>query len=355
MKQNKTKRILALLFILAILTLSLVSCADIGNLERSESDDLTEALDEMNATDNRYFIVAFPGLGIEPIVLDSTLGNLGNLPLTLSGVITVVAVIAALIYAYFTVTKSGVSLSIFFKIAIFGLVGGIIGGRIYYLLAEFERYKDRPFIDIFNFLDGGMAIYGAIIGGALAMFIVCKIKKMSTMKMYDAAIPALLLGQVIGRLADFFGGRSYGLPVEEGSILYSLRMAIYPNIISDSFEYVHPIFLYESVWNLIGLILISIAFFKKKNFDGQIFFMYLAWYGFGRIFTEILRADSLYIGSVRISLLLGCLSFFAGVALLIYGVIEGKKRKLAGEEYESAYPLFKTKFSSSDKKDDSNK
>ena len=119
MKQNKTKRILALLFILAILTLSLVSCADIGNLERSESDDLTEALDEMNATDNRYFIAAFPGLGVEPIVLDSTLGNLGNLPLTLSGVITVVAVIAALIYAYFTVTKSVVSLSNFFNIAIF--------------------------------------------------------------------------------------------------------------------------------------------------------------------------------------------------------------------------------------------
>ena len=346
---------LILVFALVILTLSLVSCADVGNLERSESDDLTEALDEMNATENRYFIVAFPGLGGGPIVLDRSLGNLGNLPLTLPGIITAVAVIAALIYAYFTVTKSGVSLSNFSNIAIFGLVGGIIGGRLYYLLAAFDRYKGKPFIDIFKFWDGGMAIYGAIIGGALATLIVCKIKKIGTMKMYDAAMPALLLGQVIGRLADFFGGTSYGLPVEKGSLLYSLRMAIYPNIIGDSFEYVHPIFLYESVWNLIGLVIISVAFFKKKNFDGQIFFMYLAWYGFGRIFTEILRADSLYIGSVRISLLLGCLSFFAGVALLIYGVIEGKKRRLAGEEYESAYPLFKTKFSSSDKNDDSNK
>ena len=358
MKQNKTKhvkKIFALVFVLVIATMFLASCADTGNIERSESDDLTEALDEMNATGERYFIVAFPGLGTEPIVIDRTLGNLGNLPLTLSGVITVCAVIAALIYAYFTVSKSGASLSDFSNLAFFGIVGGIIGGRIYYLLASFYLYKDKPFINIFNFLDGGMAIYGAIIGGALAMFIVCKIKKMSTMKIYDAVIPALLFGQVIGRLADFFGGTSYGLPIEEGSILYSLRMAIYPNIIDGTgFEYVHPIFLYESAWNLIGLALISIAFFRKKNFDGQIFFMYLAWYGFGRTFIEILRADSLYIGSVRISLLLGCLSFFAGVALLIYGVIEGKKRKLAGEEYESAYPLFKTKFSSSDAKNESN-
>ena len=355
-QKNKIKRILALVFVIVILSLALVSCADTGNLERRESDSLIEALDEMNATENRYIIVAFPGLGLEPVVLDRVLCELGKLTLTLSGAITAAAILAGLIYAYFTVTKSGASTQSFLYIAAFGLLGGIIGGRVYYLLAAFDRYKDKPFTDIFKFWDGGMAIYGAIIGAALAMLAVCKIKKISTMKTYDAAIPALLLGQVIGRFADFFGGTSYGLPVEEGSVFYSLRMTIYPNIINESrFEYVHPIFLYEAVWNLIGLVLISIAFFRKKNFDGQIFFMYLTWYGFGRVFTEILRADSLYIGSLRISLLLGCLSFFSGVALLIYGAVEGKKRKLSHEEYESEYPLFKTKFSSSGRKDDSNK
>ena len=354
--KNGILKILFVTFVLITVALSFASCADTGNISRSESDGLISALDEMNAESNEYFIVSFPGLGAEPIVMNRYLGNLGTLTLTWSGVITAVAVIIAIIYAYFTLSKSGMSLSAFLDTVTFGLIGGGVGGRVFYLLGSFDTYKNRPFVDIFKFWDGGMAIFGALLGGAFALAGYCAVKKISIMKIYDAVVPALIAGQVIGRLGDFFNGSSYGLKVAEGSIFYSFRMGIYPNIITKSaFEYVHPVFLYESVWNLIGLIIISIAFFRKKNFHGQILFMYLAWYGFGRTFIEMIRADSLYIGSVRISLLLSCLSFFVGVALFVYGIIEGKKKRLETEEYESAYPLFKTKFASSETKDDSKK
>jgi len=157
--------------------------------------------------------------------------------------------------------------------------------------------------------------------------------------------PAVMLGQIIGRWGNFFNGEAYGAEVPEESILYFARMGLISSNTRHDFGtsqmvYVHPTFLYESLWNLVGFIIINLLY-KKKKFDGQIFFMYIAWYGLGRTVIELFRADS---GTISASLIIACLSFFGSVAFLIYGVVIGKKKKLETEEYESAYPLFGTKF-----------
>ena len=173
----------------------------------------------------------------------------------------------------------------------------------------------------------------------------------------------MLLGQAIGRWGNFINGESYGYELREGALFYWLRMGVYPHLgtesgieaLKSSIAYVHPTFLYESLWNFIGFAVIF-ALSRKKKFDGQSVCLYLAWYGFGRTFIELLRTDSLYVfETIKISALIACLCFFVGVALLIYGAVQGKKIRLASEEYESAYPLFHTKSTSEQPdKDDEN-
>ena len=184
--------------------------------------------------------------------------------------------------------------------------------------------------DIFDIRGGGLAIYGGVIAGATTIFVMCKfIKKISWRKFFDSVGPGVMIAQAIGRWGNFFNGEAYGSIVEEGNPLYFLRMGLLPNMNSyTTMYYFHPTFLYESVWNIIGFILINI-FYKTKKFDGQIALYYFIWYGFGRMLIEGLRTDSLYLGStgIRVSQLLGFLLFVVGVGLLIFGLIKTKKDK----------------------------
>ena len=148
-----------------------------------------------------------------------------------------------------------------------------------------------------------------------------------------------MIAQTLGRWGNFCNGEAFGARVAEGHPLYFARMGlISANSVADfktfAMVYVHPTFLYESLWNLVGFILINV-FYKKKKFDGQIFFTYIAWYGFGRMFIELLRTDSLYVGPIRISSLVGLICFIVGAAAIVYKLIKAKKNGTPCESAEA--------------------
>lgn len=278
----------------------------------------------------RKITVSFPGLGIDNFSLDGVAFTLpfgeNGFPVMWYGVIIALGMLVAVAYSYYRCRQHGISGDDVFDVAIFTVLFGIIGARLYYVLFKLEDFDSIG--DVFNIRGGGLAIYGGVIAGALTIFVMCKfIKRISWRKFFDSVGPGVMIAQAMGRWGNFFNGEAYGSVVEQGSPLYFLRMGLIPNMNSyTTMYYFHPTFLYESVWNIIGFILINI-FYKKKKFDGQIALYYFIWYGFGRMFIEGLRTDSLYVGGtgIRVSQLLGFLIFVAGTGLLIFGLIKTKK------------------------------
>lgn len=270
--------------------------------------------------------VAFPGLGIEGGEVSSVAFTLGeNFSVMWYGVVIALGMLMAIAYASFRCKQQGIKIDDLIDIAIFTIFFGVIGARLYYVIFNPTNFK--TLLDIIDIRSGGLAIYGGVIAGALTIVIVCLIKKISWRKLFDAAGPGVMIAQAMGRWGNFFNGEAYGAIVEEGHPLYFLRMGLisrntYGDFGTFDMVYVHPCFLYESLWNVIGFILINI-FFKKKKFDGQIALYYFAWYGFGRMFIEGLRTDALYIGQtgIRVSQLLAFLLFALATALIIYGLI----------------------------------
>ena len=190
---------------------------------------------------------------------------------------------------------------------------GIVGARLYYALFNLSSYVGPGnWLNIFRVRQGGLAVYGGIIGGAIAFYIYSRAKKAPIGKLVDAAGFGLLIGQALGRWGNFFNREAFGTVTD-----LPWRMGLMGD---GGFVYVHPTFLYESLWNVAGLILMHIFSKKRKRkYHGQLFLMYVAWYGFGRYAIEGLRTDSLFVGStdIRASQLLAALSFAAAVWLLV--------------------------------------
>ena len=190
----------------------------------------------------------------------------------------------------------------------------IIGARAYYCLFSWNLYKEDP-IRVLYIWEGGLAIYGGVIGAMIGLFLYTKVKKVKTAAMLDIGGLGLLIGQSIGRWGNFMNREAFGAQTDS-----FLRMGL--TDASGATIYVHPTFLYESVWNAIGLLILHF-YSKRRKFDGQIFLMYLGWYGLGRMFIEGLRTDSLYVGSsnLRVSQLLAGICFLSVVIFLVYDKI----------------------------------
>ena len=278
--------------------------------------------------------VSFPGIGIGDFELDNVAFTIGeSFQVYWYGVIITLGIILAFVYASFRAKYEKIKVDDLIDVALWTVILGVIGARLYYVLTTLENYIPDPFDfgqfmkNIFNLREGGLAIYGGIICGILGIVIATKIKKINTIKLMDMAGPGVMIAQSLGRWGNFFNGEAHGGVLSEGSPLYFIRMGLLPNEDSSfTMFYYHPTFLYESLWNLTGFILINI-FYKKKKFNGQIACMYLAWYGFGRFFIEGLRTDSLYIPGteIRISQLVGALCFVVFGGLLVAGFIYSKK------------------------------
>lgn len=261
----------------------------------------------------RQSVISFPGLGIEPFEIDSEAFSVFGRSIAWYALIIVTGIILAILYVMWRGKQKGISSDSILDIALLTVPCGVVGARLYYVLTSLEHYDS--FWDVFKIWEGGLAIYGGIIGGAVAVIVMAKIKKLSFFTLADMISPAVMIGQILGRWGNFFNVEAYGY---ETSLPW--RMGIYRY---GEWSYVHPTFLYESLWNLLGFVLINLFYgFKKdkthKQYEGQIFLMVFAWYGLGRMLIEGLRTDSLYVGPFRISQVIGLLCFLGGAGLLIY-------------------------------------
>ncbi len=277
--------------------------------------------------------LSFPGLGIGEFQVNSTAFTVFGVSIAWYALIITFGMICAVMYLAFRAKQIGIVFDDILDFVIFAIPIGIIGARVYYVLAEIDRYDS--FAEMINIRNGGLAIYGGIIAGTLAVIGVSHYKKINFFAIADSCTPGIILAQAIGRWGNFMNGEAHG-----GETTIFCRMGIQK--IGSEMIYVHPTFLYESLWNLIGFILINI-FYKHKKYDGQILFMVFGWYGLGRMFIEGLRTDSLYTQifglEFRTSQVLAGIIFAVCLVLLIYFAIKPPKkefyRKVPAENKET--------------------
>lgn len=185
----------------------------------------------------------------------------------------------------------------------------VIGARVYYVIFRWDLYRARPLTALY-FWQGGLAIYGGVIGGFIGLWLLSRRRKLKLLTLLDIAAPVVILGQAIGRWGNFFNGEAYGSPVTDPAWQF-FPVAVY----ADGGWHLSTFF-YESCWNLLGFILLWL-YRKKAKREGNVFFLYLAWYGAGRAVIEGLRADSLMWGPVRVSQALSAVLCLESIVILI--------------------------------------
>lgn len=300
--------------------------------------------------------LSFPGLGIEPFHVERIAFRAGPFTVAWYGVLITVGMILAVICAVRLSKREGISLDDITDFAFYVILAGVIGARAYYVIFTWNKYHylvtDGSFLHnlartLYNCIavwEGGLAIYGGVLAGLLCGYLFAKRRKIPFLKIFDILAPCVLIGQVIGRWGNFLNIEAYGsettLPWRMGILQYSSAMSGSGEAMLVAEKYVHPTFLYESLWNLVGLILVLALLYPKKKFDGQIFCFYLVWYGFGRMLIESLRTDSLMLGNLRVSQGVGFLSLVFGI--LIFTILmrkhkEQSKDKDDGGDYEPVY------------------
>ncbi len=254
-----------------------------------------------------FSVISFPSLGLEfdPI----RILNLGPLSIRMYGVMIALGLMLAVLYACGRSRQFGLTVEDLTDGVLCIVPFAVLCARLYYCIFEWERYADNP-ISVLYIWQGGLAIYGGVIGAAIGILVFAKIKKVKVGAVLDITSLGFLIGQCLGRWGNFFNREAFGAETDS-----FFRMGLM-NKASGEFTYVHPTFLYESVWNLCGFVLLHFLS-KKRKYDGQIALGYLAWYGLGRTFIEGLRQDSLWLGNFRVSQLLAAVTCFAGVALLM--------------------------------------
>lgn len=283
-------------------------------------------------------ILSFPGLGIDKFTMNITAFTIFGRSIVWYGIIVTCGIIAGFFYVMYRSKFENIKSDDVLDLAIFTIISAMIGARLYYVVMSLDNYK--TILDAIAIWNGGIAIYGGIIGGAVAAFIVAKVKKLKFTKLFDMIVPGVMLGQIIGRWGNFVNVEAFGtetsLPWRMG--IHKIREFVYNTPV-----YVHPTFIYESLWNACGFILINL-FYKKKKYDGQIFLLYITWYGFGRMLIEGLRTDSLMIGNtIRASQLLAFLSVIFGlIMLVICGTRVKKQPDVINEEAGDATPKSHT-------------
>lgn len=252
--------------------------------------------------------ITFPGLGnwatfdVNPVAF-----SIGNFEVRWYGIIIAVGAMLALAYALFNCKRFGINSDKLIDAVIVGFITGIIGARLYYVIFYPDpQYWNNP-LSIFNIKEGGLAIYGGIIGGLLGGIPVIKHHKQNVFAVLDIAVIGFLIGQGIGRWGNFVNQEAFGVATD-----LPWRM------VSQATQGigVHPCFLYESLWCLLGVLVLHLLS-KKRKYDGQIFLLYLVWYGAERFLVEGLRTDSLYIFNLRVSQLVALATALTGVVLLI--------------------------------------
>lgn len=261
--------------------------------------------------------VQFPGLGLE-FQINRVAFSIGGIDVYWYGLLIAIGFSLAVIYAMVRCKSYGISSDKLIDCVIVGLITAIIGARLYYVAFRWDVYKD-DLMSILRIDNGGLAIYGGVIGGILGGLLVAKIHKIKFGPLLDLAAVGFLIGQCIGRWGNFTNQEAFGSETDNIFRMISERTGG---------KAVHPCFLYESVWCFLGVILLYIVSKKLYKFDGQLFLMYLVWYGFERMIVEGLRTDSLYLpfGNIRVSQLLSAILVIIGIVLLVVMGIRNKSK-----------------------------
>ena len=287
--------------------------------------------------------INFPNLGI---YLDHVGKNISIFGFSIAyyGIVIVTGMMIAIWIAQREAKRTGQNPEQYLDLAMIGIAAGILGARIYYVIFAWDYYKD-DLLSIFNIRQGGLAIYGGIIGACIAVVIYSRKKKQNFSLLMDTASMSIVFGQIMGRWGNFFNREAFG---DYTNNLFAMQLpvsAVRANEITQKMwdhvvtvngvEYiqVHPTFLYESLWN-VGVLLFLFWFRKRKKFNGEVFLMYLIGYGLGRIWIEGLRTDQLLLPVVGLpvsQLLSGCL--VVGCTILV--VWTRKKLSSGGETAHS--------------------
>lgn len=259
-------------------------------------------------------------LTLNPIAFSINIGNF-SWNIYWYGIIIALGFLLALIYGYINAGRFNINLDRMLDIIIVTVPVAILSARTYYLIFDGEKLESIG--DFFGFGDSsgfaGLAIYGAVIGAALAGSLMCRLRKVNIPDMLDLASLGFLIGQGVGRWGNFVNQEAFGTLT--GSSWWGMESVNTIAVCGKGL--VHPCFLYESIWCITGFFILN-HFSKKRAYSGQIALMYCAWYGFGRAFIELLRTDSLMLGAFRVSSLLSFMLCAGAVAAL---VIINKKQK----------------------------
>jgi phosphatidylglycerol:prolipoprotein diacylglycerol transferase len=255
--------------------------------------------------------IAFPGLGIE---INPPEGfSIASFTVKFYGIAIALGLLLAVIYGLKRKKQFGLKEDDILD-GVLGIVPfAIICARAYYCIFSWKTFAANP-LRVLYIWEGGLAIYGGVIGAALGVVVFCLIKKIKLGTVLDLVALGFLIGQCVGRWGNFFNREAYGAETES-----FLRMGLHLTASGSetaALYYYHPTFLYESLWNLAGFVILHFLS-KKRQYDGQIALGYAVWYGFGRTLIEGLRTDSLYLGQFRVSQLLAAFSCFAAAVALI--------------------------------------
>lgn len=274
-----------------------------------------------------HYDIAFPNIGI---YLDHVGKNIEifGFPIAYYGIIIGAAILIGFLIAVHEAKRTRQNPEDYLDMGIIGVIAGIAGARIYYVIFSWDMYKDN-LLHIFNLREGGLAIYGGVIGAVIAAYVLTRIKRLSFLQVLDTVALAILNGQMLGRWGNFFNREAFGeytdglfamrLPVDavrSGDITDRMR-AYMETAGGTEYIQVSPTFLYESVWCAVLLILL-VLYRKHKKYEGEIFLLYIFGYALGRVWIEGLRTDQLLIPGTALPVsqaLAGCVVIFAGAAL----------------------------------------
>ena len=285
------------------------------------------------------FNVQFPKLGLEFQISRVAFSPFGY-DVYWYGLLIGIGVAIMLLTVFFRTPKLGINTDHFIDAILGTTIGAVVGARAYYV--AFAPFEYESFLDMINIRDGGLAIYGGVIGGLLVGMLACRLRKINILDYCDIILGATLIGQAVGRWGNFMNQEAFGTNtdglfgmISEGTTAYLEKVQptlAAQGIMVDPAMPVHPTFLYESAWCLLGYILLQL-YFNRRKFRGEIACLYLIWYGVGRFFIEGLRTDSLEIvAGLRTSQLVALVSVVAGVIIIVYNRSDFKgKAKTAGE------------------------
>ena len=272
--------------------------------------------------------ISFPNLGIYLKNVGKSI-DLFGIEIAYYGIIIGTAILLGFWIAAREAKRTGQNPENYLDMGIIGVIAGIVGARLYYVIFSWDMYKDN-LLDIFNLREGGLAIYGGVIAAVISVLVLAKVKHLSAPQIFDTIAMALLNGQMLGRWGNFFNREAFGgytdslfamrLPldaVRSSDVTEQMRRHI-ERIDGVSYIQVHPTFLYESLWCMV-LLIILFAYRKHKKYEGELFLMYLFGYGLGRFWIEGLRTDQLLLPGVGIAvsqLLAGPIVVGTGAAML---------------------------------------